>query len=146
MAGKGRKAFWDDRREKFAQALAAGFKPEDAGKLVEYSPANSRRNARRKDVVARVIELRAPAVAKLQEKLEINIELLTKELLPIASAIIETSEIKAADKLRALEDLAKLHGLNAPEKRDVTVRDADQLTDDELARIAARGGDGAAAP
>ena len=45
----------------------------------------------------------------------------------------------------AVDQLIKLDGLAVPEKRDVTVRGADQFTDDELARIAAGGGEGAAA-
>ena len=32
MAGKGRKAFWDDRRERFSQLLAAGVKAAEAAK------------------------------------------------------------------------------------------------------------------
>jgi hypothetical protein len=55
-------------------ALASGHPSEEAGALVGYSAANSRRNARRGDVVARVGELRAPAQAKIAERLEITLE------------------------------------------------------------------------
>ena len=36
MAGKGRKPFWDDRRERFSQLLAAGVKPAEAAKQVGW--------------------------------------------------------------------------------------------------------------
>lgn len=48
-------------------------------------------------------------------------------------------------RLGALAQLRDMHGFKAPDKRDLTIRATDQMTDDELARIAAGGGARAAA-
>ncbi len=57
-----------------------------------------------------------------------------------------TGEIRAsAGGWVQIELLAKIKGWMAPEKQDVTVHDANRMTDDELARIAAGSGDGSAA-
>jgi hypothetical protein len=140
-----RKAYWDERREKFAQALATGFKAQEAGKLVGYSAANSRRNARRSDVKARVAELQKPALDKVAEQIDLSVEWALTRLYDIASPNLGIEAIKTPDQLRAIELLAKIKGWIAPDKHDLTVRSADRMTDDELARIAAGSSDGSAA-
>lgn len=52
---------------------------------------------------------------------------------------------KRDDRLAALGQLRDMHGFKAAEKREVTVHDANRMSDDELARIAASGGAGAPA-
>jgi len=89
------KPYWNDRREKFAQALASGLPSEDAGALVGYSAANSRRNARRR-VVARVGELRAPAQAKIAERLEITLESLIAEAEEVRRKAVADRQYSAA--------------------------------------------------
>lgn len=137
-----RKAYWDERREKFARALTTGFKAEEAGKLVGYSAANSRRNARRSDVKARVAELRKPAFDKVAAQIDLSVEWAVTRLYDIASPNLGIEAIKTPDQLRAIELLAKIKGWMAPDKHDLTVRSADQMSDDELARIAAGGSEG----
>jgi hypothetical protein len=52
---------------------------------------------------------------------------------------------KRDDALSAASQLRDMRGFKAVEKRDVTVHAVDQMSDDELAQIAAGGSDGAAA-
>ena len=81
--------------------------------------SNARKRARRNDVKAMVAELRKPAIEKLQKEIVANIEFATETLMSIANAELDLSKIKASDKIRAIEVLAKLHGWNAPEKTNV---------------------------
>ena len=76
-------------------------------------PANALGGTTFKTMVA---ELRKPAKEKLQKQIEVNFEFATEKLLSIASAKLDPLKIKASDKIRAIEVLAKLHGWNAPEK------------------------------
>ena len=115
-------------REKFAQALATGFKAVEAGKLVSYSAANSRRNARRSDVKVRVAELQKPALDKVAEQIDLSVEWALNRLYNIASPDLGVDAIKTPDQLRAIELLAKIKGWMAPEKQDVTVHDANRMT------------------
>jgi hypothetical protein len=66
-----------------------------------------------------VAELQKPAKEKLRKQIEANFEFATEKLMTIASAELNLSKIKASDKIRAIEVLAKLHGWNAPEKTNV---------------------------
>ena len=66
-----------------------------------------------------VAELRKPAIEKLQKQIVANIEFATETLMSIANAKLDPAKIKASDKIRAIEVLAKLHGWNAPEKTNV---------------------------
>ena len=77
---------------------------------------NARRRARRNDVKAMVAELRKPAIEKLQKEIEANFEWATKQLVEIGNLPIETLNVRASDKIRTIEVLAKLHRWNAPEK------------------------------
>jgi hypothetical protein len=113
-----------ERLEAFAQALATGVTPVEAAKIAGYPNGscfahNARKRARRKDVKAMVAELRKPAIEKLQKKIEANFEWATKQLVDIGNLPIEILNARASDKIRAIEVLAKLHGWNAPEKREV---------------------------
>lgn len=60
---------------------------------------------------------------------------------------VRKTRIKGNDPVGIMRLMAQIAGCLAPEKRshDVTVRNADQMTDDELAAIAARGGGNASA-
>jgi hypothetical protein len=81
--------------------------------------ASARKRARRKDVKAIVAQLQKPAKEKLQKQIEANFEFATEKLMSIANAELDLSNIKPSDKIRAIEVLAKMHGWNAPEKREV---------------------------
>lgn len=50
------------------------------------------------------------------------------------------TKIKGYGVIDGIRLMAQIKGLMAPEKRDLTVHATDQMTDDELARIAAGGG------
>jgi hypothetical protein len=52
------------------------------------------------------------------------------------------TKIKGYGVIDGIRLMAQIKGLMAPEKRDLTVHATDQMTDDELARIAAGGGQG----
>lgn len=117
--------------------LAAGY----GGKSVA---ANSRKRAQRRDVKVRMAELAAPQVARDDENLDATIEWATKRLVSIAAPDLGSDDLKALDQIAALKLLAQIKGWMAPEKRDVTLRPSHQMTDDELARIAAGSGTSAA--
>jgi hypothetical protein len=67
-----------------------------------------------------VAELQKPAKEKLQKQIEANFEWATKKLMSIASVELDLENIKASDKIRAIEVLAKMHGWNAREKINVS--------------------------
>lgn len=54
-------------------------------------------------------------------------------------------DVSPHDQIQAIKLMAQIKGLMAPEKRDLTIHATDQMTDDELARIAAGGSPGAPA-
>lgn len=133
------------RLEVFAQALAAGKTPVEAAKIAGYPRgtsfnANARKRAQRADVKAMVAELRAPALAKVQERIEISIEWATQKYLEVVRAAA-LSDVKVDHYLRALDGLCKLHGLNAPEKLEHAGPDGGPIenviyTDDKKRAIA----------
>ena len=139
MAGKGRKPFWDDRREQFAIALARGVKAEEAGKVVGYSPSNSRRNAQRADVKARVTELRAPIRAKVQDDIEFSLRWTLDRLKLLAARDFHPDEIEPHHVVAALRLAAQINGWLAPEKVDATVSNVGlgERIDQAFARITA---------
>jgi hypothetical protein len=53
------------------------------------------------------------------KQIEANFEFATEKLMSIANADLNLSKIKPLDKIRAIEVLAKMHGWNAPEQREV---------------------------
>ena len=78
--------------------------------------ASARKRARRQDVKVMVAELQKSAREKVQQTIEANFAWATEKLMSIASAELDLWNIKASDKIRAIEVLAKMHGWNAPEK------------------------------
>lgn len=129
--------------EIFAQALAAGNKPAEAAKIAKYRnsksfASNARKRAQRADVKAMVAELRKPALDAIAEAIKVDVDWATKHHL----AVIKKANLFAvgpADYQRSLDAIAKLHGLYAPEKREVTGKggvpllDLTKLTDEQLA-------------
>src|SRR5262249_9702235 len=110
-----------ERLEAFAQALATGVTPVQAARIAGYPIGscfahNARKRARRKDVKEMVAELQKPVKEKLAKTIEANFAWATEKLMTIASAELDLRNIKASDKIRAIEVLAKMHGWNAPEK------------------------------
>jgi hypothetical protein len=97
------------RLEAFAQALATGITPVQAARIAGYPNGscfapNARKHARRND--------RQPAMEKLQKQVQANIEFAAEKLMSIANAKLNLSKIKASDKIRAIEVLAKMLGWN----------------------------------
>lgn len=139
--GRRYKAQW----EKFAQALASGLSPVDAGKVAGFKGAkNCQRNANLPHVLARVAELKAPALEKLQEQIVINHQwAVDHHLKIIAAAKANIKKAGPADYLKAGENLCKLFGLYAPEKKEITGKDGaplvdlSKLTDEQLASLEA---------
>src|SRR5262245_56599817 len=100
------------RLEAFAQALATGATAVEAAKLAGYPQgsqfaASARKRARRKDVKGMVAELQKPAKEKFAKTIEANFEWATVNLMSIASAKLDPWNIKASDKIRAIEVLAR---------------------------------------
>jgi len=57
---------------------------------------------------------------KLAKAIEANFEWASEKLMSIANAELDLSKIKASDKIRAIEVLAKMHGWNAPKKTNLS--------------------------
>jgi hypothetical protein len=111
------------RREHDADWVSAnGGKADIASRFISSFSHNARKRARRKDVKAIVAELQKPAKEKLATTIEANLAWSTEKLMSIASAELDLLNIKASDKIRAIEVLAKMHGWNAPEKREVNAQ------------------------
>jgi hypothetical protein len=99
--------------------------PVEAAKLAGYPQgsqfaASARKRARRQDVKIMVAELQKPMKEKLAREIEANFAWATEKLMSIASAKLDLRNIKASDKIRAIEVLAKMHGWNAPEKTNLS--------------------------
>jgi len=60
-----------------------------------------------------------PVKEKLAKTIEANFAWATEKLMSIASAKLDPWNIKASDKIRAIEVLAKLYGWIAPEKTNL---------------------------
>jgi hypothetical protein len=65
--------------------------------------ASARKRARRKDVKAMVAELQKPVKEKLAKTIEANFAWATEKLMSIASAKLDPWNIKASDKIRAID-------------------------------------------
>ena len=66
-----------------------------------------------------VAELQKPVKEKIAKTIEANFAWATEKLMSVASAELDLRKIKASDKIRAIEVLAKMHGWYAPEKTNL---------------------------
>jgi hypothetical protein len=129
-----------DQHERLAQARALGHKPNEAARLAGYKgsgktfAANARKACNRSDVKARVAELRAPALEKVKEQIEINIEWANQKLATMANHELNADEIKATDQIAALRLLAQIHGWLAPEKIEHSLNGLGDRLDRAIAR------------
>src|SRR5262245_46374653 len=64
---------------------------------------------------------------KLAKTIEANFAWTTEKLMTIASAELDLRNIKASDKIRAIEVLAKMHGWHAPEKGTMNVKKFERI-------------------
>lgn len=111
-------------RERFAQALAAGKKPEEAARIAGYRDgtafaANARKRAMRADVKARVAELQAPHLEQANKAMAIDIHWWIKQHVDIVKERGLREQTTNADAQRSLEQLAKHNGWYAPERREI---------------------------
>lgn len=146
----------DPKLERFAKALYAnlivGMKRSEAADLAadvagykgSSRSSNARKRAQRADVKRRLIELAQPTTERERAQIDATKDWARQKLAGIADVELAGKDIKPSDQIAALRLLAEIEGWKAPEKRDVTVRDADKLTDDELAHIAGTGSENAA--
>jgi len=129
-----------DQHERLAQARALGHKPNEAARLAGYKgngktfAANARKACNRSDVKARIAELRAPALEKVQEQIDINITWANQKLATMANHELDASEIKATDQIAALRLLAQIHGWLAPEKIEHSLNGLGDRLDRAIAR------------
>jgi len=68
-----------------------------------------------------------PVKEKLAKTIEANFAWATEKLMSIQSAKLDPWNIKASDKIRAIEVLAKMHGWNASEKSKVDVEKFERI-------------------
>jgi hypothetical protein len=118
------------RYERAAQILAAGGSAETAAAAAEYNTkgssfrANARRLIQRPDIRARVKELQGQVADRL---VDITVEFIEQSLAKIAAVNVSEDEIKASDVIAALRELAKIRGIYAPEKKELTGPDGGPL-------------------
>jgi hypothetical protein len=139
----------DPKLELFAQALLrqiANGTPrskaaEAAGKEAGYRGSslgsNARKRAGRADVKARMIELAAPAQAKVEAELTVDLEKVERRLGQIIMAEIDLANIKAPDVIAAARQLAAIRGWNAPTNVHVTKNVHTDWSTDELVAFVA---------
>jgi hypothetical protein len=112
------------RLEIFAQALALGKSTYDAAREAGYNTdapsfeANARQRAAKVEVKQRVLELQQRSA----DRVTIDRAWLMSQLAEIAGVDTQSMEVNTAHKLKALELIAKVQGLFAPEKREVIAR------------------------
>lgn len=144
-------ALSDPKLERFAQGLltglaqgfARGRAATEAAKAAGYGGTslahNARKRAARADVKARMAELAAPSQEASERAVVATLDQATRKLSEIAAPDLGNDALKVADQIAALKLLAQIKGWLAPEKRDLTLRASQQMTDDELAVIAGGG-------
>jgi hypothetical protein len=99
----------DRRHEKVAQLLAVMTPYEEASREAGYRPGssfrdNARKRAQRPDIRARVAELQA----KEAELVSIDVAWIKRKTAEIAGVDIPPDEVRASDKIAALNLLAKM--------------------------------------
>ena len=128
-------------RHNRAAGMRSGAAADLAAEVAGYEGAsratNARKRAQRADVKRRMAELAEPAQVRAIEQVNATVEWAIKRLTDIAGPDLGIDAIKTTDQLRAIELLAKINGWMAPDKQDVTVRDASQVTDDDIVRLIA---------
>jgi hypothetical protein len=131
------------RLEIFAQSLALGKPTYDAAREAGYNAdapsfeANARQRAAKPELKARVAELMQRTADSVADRVAIDRAWLLSQLTEIAGYDIAGLEVKLTDKLKALELVAKVCGLFAPEKREIVARLA-ELDIDQLKSLDAR--------
>jgi hypothetical protein len=93
--------------------------------------ANAQQRASKPAVKARIVELQQRHADNVAERVSIDRSWLLSQLVEVAGYDTRGIEIRVADKLKALELVAKVCGFFAPEKREIIARlaelDLDQL-------------------
>lgn len=129
------------RHERFAQELAQGKSSADAYVAAGYK--ENRHNAHRlstiENIRARVEEIQSQGA----DLAAVTLEMLIGYAQDARRLAMDISQPSAA--VAAVKELGVLTGLRV-EKRENTNRSASDLSDDDLARIAAGGSAGASAP
>jgi hypothetical protein len=118
----------DRKLEILAQGLALGKSAVEAAKDAGYNQAiasfvaNAQQRASKPAVKERVAELQQRTADCIAERVSVDRSWLLAQLVEVAGYGAEGLEIKMSDKLKALELVAKVCGLFAPEKREVIAR------------------------
>lgn len=127
----------EPRLERLAQELARGKTVVEASQLAGYKPgssfsSNARKRANRKDVKARVLELQtisgvlaAADAAHLERK-----------ALEIIEVPLDPESVSPADRIKAMDFIAKIKGFYAPEKHDHSFVNHGDKLDAALKRLA----------
>jgi hypothetical protein len=129
------------QRERLAQALAMGHKPNEAARIAGYAgqgktfAANARKVCNHPDVKARVEELRAPALAKVKKQIDISVEWAVQKLASMANHELSLDEVKATDQIAALRLLAQINGWLAPEKIEHSLNGLGDRLDGAIRRL-----------
>jgi phage terminase small subunit len=126
------------RHERFAQELAAGKTADEAYELAgnKRNRGNASRLKANECIVKRVAELQERAAAVANSTLSISLQWLEEKAEEARQLAMQQGQPSAA--VAAIKELGVLSGLRV-EKRENTNRNANDLTDDELADIARRG-------
>ncbi len=127
----------DPGHERVARALAEMKTPVQASREAGYKDGtsfapNARKRAQRKDIRARVAEIQA----KEADLVSINAEWIRRSAAEVAGVKINDDQIKASDKIAALNLLAKMTpGALAPEKHEHTLNELGSRIDAAIQRV-----------
>lgn len=110
------------RRARFAEEYSVDMNATRAAKAVGYSEKTAYSTGQRLLSNAEVIAAIEKQRAKLSERTTISAERVLAEIASLAFADIDLKELKAGDKLLALDKLSRHLGLFAPIQVDTTSR------------------------
>ena len=125
------------KQEAFAQAVASGKNQSDAYRMSYIAGKMTDKSVwERASKLASDAKV-APRIKNLKETLAKK-QLWTREM--SVKALVEAYRVakdqaQASGMTGAVKELNCMHGFNAPDKLDVTVSNAQHLTDEELAKI-----------
>jgi hypothetical protein len=131
----------DPKLECFAQelvkAIACGVPRSraavEASRVAGYTgsslPSNSRRRANNLKVRIRMAELTAPVTRAQELGVAMTVEWATKHLVGMLPPLSEVKAKKPADVAKTIEVIARLHGLNAPERHELAQKGTYYVSD-----------------
>lgn len=119
------------QERQFVMFIGRGYRPSTAAREAGYSPTNAPQLLQRRAIALAVAEIR-----ELQNQQLSNA--VTRENLTVMLFEAHAKAGSATEEIAAIREIGKMNGLYAPEKvqHEVTENQLEQLSDQELMRLA----------